>query len=162
MAIIKWDPLNDANGLQDRIDKLFDDSFPHCARGDGNLSDSAWTPRADIYETERNVIISLDLPGVHKEDICLEMKDNSLTISGQRKVERQCPVKRYYRRERTCGPFRRVFSLHAVVEPEQIRARFKIREPIPGAIGTSRPGERIGITTPAKNAKIRRAQQLGL
>ncbi len=124
MAIIKWDPLNDDNALQDRIDKLFDDSFPHCTRGDGNLSATTWAPGVDIYETDQNIIISVDLPGVLKEDICVEMKDNTLTISGQRKADPQCPAKRYYRRERSCGPFRRAFSLHAMVEPERIKARF--------------------------------------
>ena len=125
MGIIKWDPLSDDSARQDRIDKLFDDSFPHCARKDGCRAAGTWTPGADIYETERNIIIAVDLPGVHKEGICLEMKDNELTISGQRTADERCPAKHYYRRERSCGPFRRSFRLHAMIEPEKIKARFK-------------------------------------
>jgi HSP20 family protein len=124
MAIIKWDPLDKDDAFQDRIDKLFDDSFPGCRRKDGSPSPCAWTPGADIYETAQHVIIALDLPGVNKHDVTLEMKDNILTISGQRQTDSQRPAAHYYRRERSCGPFCRAFSLHAPVDPEQVKARF--------------------------------------
>jgi len=124
MAIIKWDPLHNSNAMQDRIDKLFDDSFPGCSHGDA-ASACAWTPVVDIYETDRGVVIAVDLPGVNKEDVVLEIKDNVLFISGERHADPISGATHYYRRERTCGAFQRSFSLHAVVDPEMVKARFK-------------------------------------
>jgi HSP20 family protein len=125
MAIIKWDPLGNMATLQDRINKLFDDSFPQPMNEDGEPSLSAWTPGVDIYETERGVVIAADLPGVDKEAVAVEVKDNLLTISGERPVDPAIQPADYYRRERICGKFRRTFTLHAMIEPEQIKARFK-------------------------------------
>lgn len=125
MAIIKWDPLGDLATLQDRINQLFDDSFPHQRTNGEADPQCAWTPHVDIYETEQGVVIAVDLPGVAKADVVVEIKDDLLTISGQRTADPQCQAVNYYRRERTCGNFHRAFSLHAVIPPDQIKATFK-------------------------------------
>lgn len=125
MAIIKWDPLGNIATLQDRINKLFDDSFPHQAHDDEKVPLCAWTPSVDIYETDCGIVIAADLPGVNKEDVVVEVKDNLMTISGQRSAGAACQATNYYRRERICGSFHRVFTLHAMIAPEQIRATFK-------------------------------------
>ena len=125
MAIIKWDPLGNIATLQDRINKLFDDSFPHQVQGDGTVPLCAWTPSVDIYETDQGVIIAADLPGVNKEDVLVEVKDNVMTISGQRSADPALQATNYYRRERICGNFHRSFTLHAMILPEQIKAKFK-------------------------------------
>jgi HSP20 family protein len=125
MAIIKWDPLGNIATLQDRINKLFDDSFPQQTGGDDEVSVCAWTPNVDIYETDQGVVIVADLPGVNKEDVAVEVKDNVMTISGERVGDPDPETTTYYRRERICGNFHRTFTLHAMVEPEQIKAKFK-------------------------------------
>ena len=125
MAIIKWDPLGNIATLQDRINKLFDDSFPHQAHGDQEVSQCAWTPSVDIYETDQGVVIAADLPGVNKEDVVVEVKDNMMTISGGRSGDPEHCATNYYRRERICGNFHRSFTLHAMVLPEQIKAKFR-------------------------------------
>ncbi len=125
MAIIKWDPLGNIATLQDRINQLFDDSFPHQHQDDETVPLCAWTPSVDIYETEQGVVIAADLPGVNKEDVVVEVKDDLLTISGQRSADPQCQATNYYRRERTCGNFHRAFTLHAMIAPDQIKATFK-------------------------------------
>jgi HSP20 family protein len=125
MAIIKWDPLGDIATLQDRINKLFDDSFPCQTGEDGQVALCAWTPSVDIYETDQGVVIAVDLPGVNKEDVVVEVKDTVMTISGERSTDPVCQATNYYRRERICGRFHRTFSLHAMVSPEQIKASFK-------------------------------------
>ncbi len=125
MAIIKWDPLRNIATLQDRINTLFDDSFPCQTDEDGQVSLYAWTPGVDIFETEQSVVIAADLPGVNKEDVVLEVKDNVLTISGERSVDPAHQATNYYRRERICGKFQRTFTLHAMVLPEAIKAKFK-------------------------------------
>ena len=125
MAIIKWDPLGNITMLQDRINKLFDDSFPHRPQDGETAPANAWTPSVDIYETEQGVVIAPDLPGDDKEDVTVEVKNDLLTISGQRSEDPQCQATNYYRRERTCGNFHRAFTLHALITPDQIRATFK-------------------------------------
>jgi HSP20 family protein len=125
MAIIKWDPLGNIATLQDRINKLFDDSFPHQAHDNEEVPLCAWTPSVDIYETEQGIVIAVDLPGVKKEDVVVEIKDDLMTISGQRSGDPECPATNYYRRERICGNFHRSFTLHAMVLPEHIKAKFK-------------------------------------
>jgi HSP20 family protein len=125
MAIIKWDPLGDIATLQDRINKLFDDSFPQRTDAEDDASVCAWTPNVDIYETDQGVVIVADLPGVNKEDVAVEVKDNVMTISGMRVGDPQPETTNYFRRERICGNFHRTFTLHALVEPEQIKAKFK-------------------------------------
>jgi HSP20 family protein len=79
----------------------------------------------DIYETDLGVVIAADLPGVKKEDVVVEVKDNLMTISGERSIDPACQATNYYRRERICGKFHRVFTLHAIVSPEDIKAKFK-------------------------------------
>jgi HSP20 family protein len=125
MAIIKWDPLGNIATLQDRINKLFEDSFPCQTDEDGETPLCAWTPSVDIYETDQGVIIAADLPGVNKQDVVVEVKDNVMTISGERSTDTECRATNYYRRERICGNFHRSFTLHAMVLPEQIKAKFK-------------------------------------
>lgn len=125
MAIIKWDPLGNIATLQDRINKLFDDSFPHQAGKDGEVPMGTWTPSVDIYETDRGVVVAVDLPGVDKEDVMVEVRDNVMTIGGERSTDPTEKAMHYYRRERLCGKFRRTFTLHAMVSPEQIKAKFK-------------------------------------
>jgi HSP20 family protein len=125
MAIIKWDPLGNISTLQDRINKLFDDSFPCQTDGDGETSQCAWTPGVDIFETDQGVIIAVDLPGVNKKDVVVEVRDEVMTISGVRCADPDFQATNYYRRERTCGNFHRTFTLHAMVSPEEIKAKFK-------------------------------------
>jgi HSP20 family protein len=126
MAIIKWDPLGNITMLQDRINKLFEDSFPRQMDEDGGLPLCAWAPSVDIYETDLGIIVAADLPGVSKEDVMVEVKDNVMTISGERSIDpTEGQTVNYYRRERLCGKFERTFTLHAMVSPEDIKAKFK-------------------------------------
>lgn len=125
MTIIKWDPFKNMAVLQDRINKLFDDSFPNAETTDENLAVNVWKPVVDIYETESVITIAADLPGVSKEDVNVEIKDNVLTISGHRRPDNTLSEENYYRRERSTGAFQRTFSLRNLVPPDQIRATFK-------------------------------------
>lgn len=124
MAIIKWDPLGNIATLQDRINRLFDDSFPCQGNEGGQGSACDWTPNVDIYEVDRGVVIAVDLPGVNKEDVSVEVKDNVLAISGERQPVPIPEGADYYRQERLFGHFFRTFTLHALVLPESIKAKF--------------------------------------
>ena len=125
MAIIEWDPKGNIAALQNRINQLFLDSFPCKAEENGSNPRCSWTPRVDIVETAAEIVIAADLPGVKKQDVMVEVKNNTLTIGGLRAAEIPHVEHRYLRQERIFGTFRRSFTFHTVVAPESIKARFK-------------------------------------
>ena len=125
MSLVRWDPFRDVGALQDRINRIFDDAFPRARTVDDDLSLCAWRPAVDIYETDIAIILNAELPGVKKEDVSVEVKDNVLTIKGERSSDKEISEDNYFRRERCFGTFSRSFSLQYRVDPEKIKARFK-------------------------------------
>lgn len=125
MAIIKWEPYGPVTALQDRINRLFEDAFPRYGDKDDELSQCAWRPVVDIYESEKGLIVLVELPGVSKEEVSVEVKEKVLTVKGERKPEEHVSLDSYYRRERCFGTFQRSFVLDNPVNPERISARFK-------------------------------------
>ena len=124
MAIVRWDPFRNINTLQERINRLFEDAFPRSTEDDQDMV-CAWRPMVDIYETESGIVIQADLPGVEKEHVSVEVKDNILTIQGERRDDSTAGDENYYRRERTCGSFQRSFTLRSVITPDLIKASFR-------------------------------------
>lgn len=125
MTVIKWDPFKNIVLLQDRINRLFNDAFPQTPGEDEELSETAWRPPADIYDSPEGVVIQLDLPGVEKQDVSVEIKNNRMIIRGIRQAGGDIAREQYYRRERLNGPFQRSFALRATVSPDSIKASFK-------------------------------------
>ena len=125
MALGKWDPFSNLTTLQDRINRLFDDAFPRSVNPEEDLADCNWRPQVDIYKTESGVTLKVDLPGVAKEDVSVEIKENILTIKGHRDVESEVEEEHYFRRERCGGEFQRAFAMRALVAPDAIKAAFK-------------------------------------
>lgn len=127
MSLSRWDPFQDIATLQDRINRLFEDAFPSPRAADpGAETDTvAWRPVVDIYETEATLVITAELPGIRKEDVSVEVKDNVLTIKGQRLRQDAVDEEQYVRRERSFGKFSRSFNLRYHVDPDAIGARFK-------------------------------------
>lgn len=124
MTIVSWDPFREVATLQDRINRLFDDAFPRKSDVDDESDTIGWRPAVDIFETESAVVLQVELPGIVKSDVSVEVKENILTIKGERKIETDVHVENFYRRERAYGSFRRAFNLHYVVNPEKIKAKF--------------------------------------
>ena len=124
MTVIRWDPFQNVNALQDRINRIFEETFPRDNEQE-DLSLSAWKPFVDIYETEEGVVIMADLPGVQKETVSVEVKNNVLTLKGERRVQPDVDDKQYLRRERIFGVFHRSFSLKSTISPDKIKANFK-------------------------------------
>ncbi|MBW1642823.1 MAG: Hsp20/alpha crystallin family protein [Deltaproteobacteria bacterium] len=125
MTIVKWDPFRNVAALQDRINRIFDESFSRTADLDDDISMSAWKPLVDIYETDESIILKAELPGIKKDDVSVEVKDNVLTLKGVRTEEKEIKEKNYYRKERAFGTFSRAFNLQHRIQPDKIKARFK-------------------------------------
>lgn len=125
MLLTKWEPFKDLTSLQGRINRLFDDSLIRSRFFDDDMLSGIWTPAVDLYETDNDIVIKAELPGVDKKDIKVEVKDNMLHLSGERKTEKDIKEENYHRIERYYGTFRRSFGLPAHVEHDKVKARFK-------------------------------------
>jgi len=125
MTIVKWDPFRNVAALQDRINRIFDESFSRSADVDDHISMSAWKPSVDIYETDEAIILKAELPGIKKEDVSVEIKDNVLTLRGERVEDKEIKEGSYFRKERCFGTFSRAFNLQHRVQPDKIKAKFK-------------------------------------
>lgn len=124
MAIVKWDPWATLPTLKDRINSIFEEAFPASAN-DGEPSMCDWRPLVDTYEEENTIVIISELPGVKKENVSIDVKDNIISISGERTLEANISEKKYFRRERCHGSFHRAFSLPENADPNRISASFK-------------------------------------
>jgi HSP20 family protein len=133
MAIIKWDPFRDIMTLRDRMNRLFEDMSAY--RGEEkDLAASAWAPAVDIYETENEVVLTAEVPGVDEKDIEIKVEDNTLTLRGERKFEKETKEENFHRIERAYGSFFRSFTLPTYVDHDKIEAEhengvLKIRMP---------------------------------
>jgi len=125
MTIVKWDPFRNVAALQDRINRIFDESFSRTADVDDDISMSAWKPSVDIYETDEAIILKAELPGIKKEDVSVEVKDDVLTLRGERVEDKEIKEGSYFRKERCFGRFSRAFNLQHRVQPDKIKAKFK-------------------------------------
>ncbi len=124
MAIVRWmDPFRDVMSIQDRMNRLFED-FPTRGRGrEEGIEAGAWMPAVDIYETDDDVIVTAELPGVKKDEIGVEVKGGVLTLRGERKHAKEVKEENYHRVERSYGTFLRSFTLPTSVEEDKVTAK---------------------------------------
>lgn len=102
----------------------FDNWFNSVAKG-SESEGAAWNPSVDVYETENSYVLKADLPGIKKEDINLDVNNNTLTIKGDKKFEEKVEKDNYLRIERRYGSFSRSFTLSEKVDKENISANYK-------------------------------------
>jgi HSP20 family protein len=121
----EWKPLEDLMLLQDRMNRLFEDATQRRARTGAKVGDefdrADWTPAADIYETETGYLIAIDLPGVDRQRVEIDMDDNRLIVKGTRAVEESTKQ----RTERPGGKFLRTFTVPSSVDQTQIAADYR-------------------------------------
>jgi HSP20 family protein len=123
MALIRWEPVRELNTIQNEMNRLFNTFFDTPApTGGTNLR--RWIPAMDLLETEDDFVLRADLPGLSENDVNIELEDNVLTISGERKAEHEERKEGYYRVERASGSFSRTLTLPEGVNPEAVKASF--------------------------------------
>jgi HSP20 family protein len=106
--------------LQEEVNRLFESNFTRS----GHAELAAWAPAVDIYETENELVVKADLPDLQDKDIDVRVENNTLTIRGERKFEKDVSQDNYLRVERAYGSFMRSFSLPNTVSSENIRADY--------------------------------------
>jgi HSP20 family protein len=120
MAIVRWDPSRDIDSLQSEFNRVFD-SFLGNSAGSGARR---WVPAMDLVESDDHLVLRADLPGLSTDDVNIEVKDNVLTVSGERRAEHTDKSDGYYRVERAFGSFSRSLSLPRGVDADAIGAEF--------------------------------------
>jgi HSP20 family protein len=106
------------------MNRLFDDTG-RGMRGDEPAATTTWSPAVDIFETEGEIVVKAELPGMDRKDITLNLEKNVLTLRGERRFEKETKEENYHRIERSYGSFSRAFSIPAIVDDEKIRADYK-------------------------------------
>ncbi len=124
MALVRSNPWTALPTLQNRVNRLFDDMFPEIGQGE-DMGLMEWRPMVDTYEKDDAIVVNAELPGVNKEDISVDVKNNILTISGERKHEEDVNEDKYFRKERFYGKFQRSFTLPDNVDSEKVDAAYK-------------------------------------
>jgi HSP20 family protein len=122
-TITRWDQSRGLTSLQDQVNRLFAGNFTPDRSGHDDLA--TWAPPVDIYETENELVLKADLPGLEDKDIDVRVENNMLTIRGERKFEKDVNEDNYFRVERATGPFTRSFSLPNTVSSESVRAEYR-------------------------------------
>jgi len=123
-TMTRWDqPRGWSSLLQGQVNRLLEDNFTRDRSGHADLA--TWAPAVDIYETESELVVKADLPDLQEKDIDVRVENNTLTIRGERKFEKEVNEDNYLRVERAYGSFMRSFSLPNTVKAEGIRAEYR-------------------------------------
>jgi HSP20 family protein len=120
-TITRWDQSRGLTSLQDQVIRLFEDNFTRDRSGHADLA--TWAPPVDIYETENELVLKVDLPALEEKDIDVRVENNMLTIRGERKFD-VVNEDNYLRVERAYGSFMRSFTLPNTVSSDNIRAEY--------------------------------------
>lgn len=124
MSIVRWEPFRDLVTSQDRLNRLFNETFSRVF--DGSLmGPRAWAPAVDIFETDQNVVLKAELPGVDPKDVDVRVEEGTLYLKGERKFEDESKEENYHRVERSYGSFTRTFALPASIDADQATADYK-------------------------------------
>jgi HSP20 family protein len=119
MNLVRWTPFSDMDLLQSQMNRLFENAF----QGSGGTT--SWVPAADIYESDNELVVHLDVPGVDPKAVEIRVENNVLTIRGERPFNRKESSENFHRVERLYGAFGRSFSLSTAVDSDKIRATYK-------------------------------------
>ena len=122
MTTRRWDPLRDLLTLQERMNRLFEDTLS-ATRTAPPLGTGNWIPLADVYETADGFVVQVDLPGLGSDDVEVHVDGDRLVLRGRRKETAR--PDNYYRMERSYGPFVRTFVLTPDVDPDRVTAQFR-------------------------------------
>src|SRR5271155_5112480 len=120
--ITRFDPFREYATLQSRMNRLFRDS--QGPEGQETLTTTAFAPPVDVYEDEHGVTLKIDVPGIDEKDIDVRVENNTLTVHGERKIEKEEKEENYRRVERQYGSFTRTFTLPTTVDTENVAATY--------------------------------------
>ena len=124
--LARWEPLREFSAMQDRMNRMnrvFRESYSPEGPEEA-LTNTNFAPPVDTYEDEHNIVLKLEVPGIDEKDIDVHINNNTLTVHGERKIEKEEKEENYRRIERQYGSFTRSFTLPSSVDPGQVSAHY--------------------------------------
>jgi HSP20 family protein len=121
-VLTRWDPFRELNSLQGRLNRLFEEQYGNSR--EESLTAGAFVPPVDIYEDQHSIQLKLEVPGIDEKDLDVKVENNVLTVSGERKFEKEEKEENFRRVERRYGSLTRSFTLPNTVNPEDIGADY--------------------------------------
>jgi HSP20 family protein len=125
MALARWTPMGNLASFQDEMNRMFEQVFRGGTGEEAGWGVRPWAPPVDIYETDDALVLKAELPGISKDDVSVEIHQNTLSLRGQRKHEAEVKEDRYHRVERAYGTFQRSFVLPTMVDQKHVQATYK-------------------------------------
>ena len=122
--LTRWDPRRDLATMQDRINRFVRESYSPEGPEEA-LTTTNFAPPVDIYEDEHNITLKMEVPGIDEKDISVSIENNTLTVRGERRFEKNEKEENFQRVERMYGSFTRSFTLPNTVDPEQVSAHYE-------------------------------------
>jgi HSP20 family protein len=122
-TMTRWDPVNTLAKFQDEVTRFLDEPVFRGFRTPTSLT--IWTPAVDIFETEHEIVLKAELPDIDEKDIDVRVEKNTLTLSGERKFEKEYKEENALRMERYYGTFSRTFTLPNIVKLDAVKAEYK-------------------------------------
>lgn len=121
MSIMRWHPLRELSVIRDEVNRLFEElgRFPK------ETAFAVGTPAVDLWETDKDVMVTAELPGVDPDNVEISVTENTLSLSGEARVEEEVKDRNFIRRERSYGKFSRTLSLPVPVKPDEAEASSK-------------------------------------
>jgi HSP20 family protein len=123
VRLTRWEPIRELANLQDRMNRLFNDSFSPVTSQE-SLAAGSFVPPVDVYEDEQAIRLKMEVPGIDEKDIDIRLENNLLTVHGERKLESETKEENYHRIERSYGSFIRSFTLPNTVNTEAVNAGY--------------------------------------
>ena len=124
MPVTYWDPFREVNSLQHRLNSMLQD-FNRNQSDDQSLTMGSFVPAVDVYEDEHKVSLKIEAPGIQPDAFDIQIENNTLTVRGERKFDREEKEENFHRIERRYGSFVRSFSLPATVDPNSVKASYE-------------------------------------
>jgi HSP20 family protein len=121
-VLTRWDPFREYTTLQDRMNRLFRDSY---GEREEALTTSSFAPAVDVYEDDHNLTLKIEVPGIDEKDIDVRVENNVLTVHGERKFEKEEKEENFRRVERQYGSFTRSFTLPNTVDTDRVQANYE-------------------------------------
>src|SRR5215472_13004175 len=121
MTVFRWNSLQDLFAIQEKMNRLFEETIHRTEFPDDGLEAALWSPAADVYETSEEIVLQIELPGIRLEDVRLESVDGKLRVSGHRRVDSGVEPRHFVRMERIYGSFSREFTVSPRIDPSRVK-----------------------------------------
>ncbi len=150
MTVFRWNSLQDLFAIQEKVNRLFEETIHRTEFPDEGIDAALWSPAADVYESADEIFLNIELPGVRLDDVRLEALDGKIRVSGHRRADEGVEPRHFVRMERIYGSFSRDFPVPVSLDPGVIKATLRA-----GVLRVVAPKADRGQPIPVEPRKVR-------